>query len=97
MPGGRPAGAPNKNKRGLIYRLREEFPGYHPVVEMARIAMDPNNDVQLRSQMHAQVAKYVTPALKAIEVSGEGGGPLKANVQISFVNSPLDADAPSDD
>jgi hypothetical protein len=77
------AGSPNKNKQGLLARLRREFPGYHPVVEMARIANDLNNDVQLRGQMHSNVAKYVTPALKAIEVSGPDGENLTFNVTIS--------------
>lgn len=66
------AGSPNKNKRGLLARLQREFPEYHPVVEMARIANDPENDVHLRGTMHGNVAKYVTPQMKAIDLNMSG-------------------------
>ena len=72
----RPAGTPNKPKRALLKLLQEQFPDYHPVVEMAKIAHDLDNDISLRSSMHKEVAQYVTPKLKAVEVSGN----LDANI-----------------
>ena len=66
----RPAGVPNKRKAALLKRLGEEFPDYHPVAELARIAMDPENDTATRLQAHKEVAKYVEPQLKAVEHSG---------------------------
>lgn len=71
----RPAGVPNKPKRRLLQLLQEKYPGYHPVLEMAKIA-NTTDDQQLAANMHKEVAKYVEPALKAIEHTGEGGGPL---------------------
>jgi hypothetical protein len=51
--------------------LRDEFGDeYHPVVEMARIATNMDNDVGLRMQANREVAKYVVPQLKAIEHTG---------------------------
>jgi hypothetical protein len=79
---GRPVGASNKNKRGLMARLQREFPGYHPIVEMARIANDPAQEVGLRAQMHTQVAKYVTPQLKAVEHTGADGAQLEITVNV---------------
>ena len=60
--------------------LQERYPGYHPVIKMADIAMDESNDVQLRANMHKEVAKYVTPQLKAIEHSGPDGQQLQIGI-----------------
>ena len=68
----RPAGLPNKNKQALIALLEAKYPGYHPVVEMAGIANDMDNDLSTRFQAHKEVAQYVTPKLKAVEVQMEG-------------------------
>lgn len=73
----RPAGSLNKPKRALLKLLQERYPDYHPVVEMAKIANDDTNDVNLRSQMHKEVAKYVEPMLKAVEHTGDIQGDIK--------------------
>ena len=77
---GRKTGSVSKVKVGLLARLKREFPGYHPIVEMARIAHNAENDVALRAQMHTQIAKYVTPQLKSVEHKGLGPG--ATNIQI---------------
>ncbi len=64
------AGSPNKNKQALIALLQAKYPGYHPVMEMAAIGNDPENDLQTRFNAHKEVAQYVTPKLKAVEHSG---------------------------
>jgi len=66
-------GSPNKNKRGLLARLQQDFPNYHPIVEMARVANDPNADPQARFAANKEVAKYVTPQLKAVDLTGDLG------------------------
>lgn len=77
---GRPAGTPNRSKRALIALLQETYPGYHPVLEMAKIAHDLNNDVTLRSQMHKEVAQYVTPKLKAVEIDLTNHSPVQVQI-----------------
>ncbi len=72
----RPAGTPNKNKQALIALLEAKYPGYHPVVEMAAIANDQENDLQTRFNAHKEVAQYVTPKLKALEVQAEVEGEI---------------------
>ena len=69
----RTLGATNKNKRGLLARLQQDFPNYHPIVEMARVANDPNADPQARFAANKEVAKYVTPQLKAVDLTGDLG------------------------
>lgn len=79
---GRKKGVPNKDKRALMDRIEALYPGYHPVIAMAAIANDESGDVDLamRFQAHKEVAQYVEPKRKAIEHSGEGGGPLTVQI-----------------
>ena len=77
----RTKGALNKNKQGLQARLQREFPEYHAVIEMARIANDPENDLQTRFNAHKEVAKYVTPQLKAVDLTVEGRMTLMRKVK----------------
>lgn len=74
--GGRQKGTPNKPKRALLALLREKYPNYHPVLEMAKIAHE-TADVSLAAQMHKEIAQYVEPKLKAVELTGAEGGPLR--------------------
>lgn len=39
----------------------------------------------LRGQMNAELAQYIAPKRKAIEVTGEEGGPLQHNLMVEFV------------
>jgi hypothetical protein len=67
------AGSPNKLKQSLLARLDARFPGWHPVVQMAEMANDETLSTQDRFQAAKEVAKYVTPQLKAIEhLDGDG-------------------------
>jgi hypothetical protein len=78
----RPAGVPNKPKRALLRLLQEKYPGYHPVLSMAEIANNPDNDVTLRAQMHKEVARYVEPLLQAVSIGNDvDGGPVKLVIE----------------
>jgi len=66
---GRVAGAPNKNKSLLIRTIKKQFPDYDAIIELVRIAVDTDNDVSVRLQANKEVAQYVYPKLKAIEVA----------------------------
>lgn len=78
--GGRVAGTPNAERKELYQLLNDNFPGYHPVVAMAIIANDDGNDIDLKFQAHKEVAKYVCPQLKAVEVTGVGGEAMEIRV-----------------
>lgn len=67
--GGRKKGTPNKRNQEIQAKL--DALGCDPIEGMARIAMDENNDVSLRGKMFAELAQYVLPKRKAVEVSGE--------------------------
>lgn len=82
---GRPKGSENRNKRAMRQLLQSKYPGYEPVMEMAKAAMEAtaialenkqlgNNDIELWMQVveaHNKVAKYVTPQLAAVKVEAE--------------------------
>ena len=65
------AGIPNKNKQALIALLEVKYPGYNPVVSMAEIANDMDNDLPTRFNAHKEVAQYIVPKLKALEITGD--------------------------
>ena len=47
--------------------------------------------LELRGQMYKELAQYVAPKRKAIEVSGEGGKPIEGNWIVEFISaSPKD-------
>ena len=64
------AGSPNKNKQALIKLLELKYPGYNPILEMAAIATDEENDLHTRFTAHKEIAQYIVPKLKAVEHSG---------------------------
>lgn len=59
-------------------RARHGLTSYDPVVAMALIGCDPANssDPSLVLSAHKEVAKYLHPTLKQVEVAGPGGGPV---------------------
>ena len=90
--GGRKKGTPNKDKQELIDMIQAEYPDYHPLLALAEIANtdivkfsgvdDDGNpitiiDHNLKFQASKEVCKYIVPQLKAVELTGKGGEPIK--------------------
>jgi len=65
--GGRVAGTPNR-KTQEISELLESL-GCYPIEGMARIAMDEKQTPELRGRMYAELAQYLYPKRKAVEVA----------------------------
>ena len=78
--GGRTKGTPNKRTFAVAETL--EALGCDPIQGMARIAMDESQPMQLRATMFRELAQYVAPKRKAIEVTGEDGSPVKTELTI---------------
>lgn len=55
----------------LLGLLQKEYPSYHPLVSIARIAHNSEADLKLQFECHKTIAKYVEPELKSIEVKGD--------------------------
>jgi len=69
--GGRQKGTLNKNKQALAVMLAAKFPEYDPVIHMAEIANDPENEQSVRFNASKEVAKYRHAQLKAVDVQGD--------------------------
>jgi len=89
-------GIPNKPKRRLLQILEEQYPGWHPVTQLAGIANDESNDLRTRMDAAKEVAQYVTPKLKAIEIQGNTDTSLSELLQQLKDASVLAADSPSE-
>lgn len=67
---GRPTGSLNKNKDKLLRNLKEVYgDDFDPIMKMAAIASKEENDDTLRLNAWKEVAQYVYPKLKAVEIS----------------------------
>ena len=70
--GGRKKGTPNKRTQALLDAIGDVCPDYDPVVSMAIIANDVTQELSIRVQCHKEVAQYVHPKRKALEVDMQG-------------------------
>lgn len=75
--GGRLPGTPNKKSLAIRELLAQKYPGYNPVLSLVEIAQDPGNEITIRLQAHKEVAKYMAPQLKAIEIRDENEDEVK--------------------
>ena len=69
--GGRSKGTPNK--KNLSIQAKFESIGCDPLEGMARIAEEAmaTQDYQLAGNMYKELAQYVAPKRKAVEISGD--------------------------
>lgn len=72
--GGRQKGTPNKVSLDVAAILAKM--DCCPFKGMAEIAQDPNASLELRGRMLSELAQYIGPKRKAIEVSGPEGEPV---------------------
>lgn len=54
----------------MLALIRSEFPGYHPVVSIARIAHS-TGDERIELDCHKTIASFITPTLRAVEVRAQ--------------------------
>jgi hypothetical protein len=69
--GGRVAGTPNRKTQEVTELL--ESLGCSPIEGMARIAMNEAHPPELRGRMYAELAQYVAPKRKSVEMSAADG------------------------
>jgi hypothetical protein len=69
--GGRTKGTPNKRTQAVADRL--EALGCDPIEGMARLAMDETVEKSIRAQMYRELAQYVAPKRRAVEVQADVG------------------------
>ena len=70
--GGRTIGAPNKRTLEAMQKLDEL--GCDPIEGMALIAMDESNSIELRAKMLAELAPYIYPKRKTMDIASNNDG-----------------------
>jgi hypothetical protein len=76
--GGRVAGTPNRRTVEVQQKLAAL--GCDPIEGMARLALDESNPPELRGRMFAELAQYVAPKRKAIEMDRPEKQPVVFNI-----------------
>ena len=75
---GRPKGSLGEKTKAVQAKLEEL--GCDPIEALANISMDTSNTPELRFQANKELAQYVSPKRKAIEMDANLDGGLKVNV-----------------
>ena len=78
--GSRNKGIPNKRTMAVTEKL--EALDRDPIEGMARMALDESQPIRLRAPMYKELAQYVAPKRKAVEVTGEDGGSVKTEMTV---------------
>jgi len=52
----------------VLSLIHTKFPNYHPLLAMAEMAHDTNVEDSVKFNCHKELARYVAPQLKAVEV-----------------------------
>lgn len=81
--------APVSNGDRVLQMIRQKYPGYHPLMAIAEIAHEPEQDPKVRLDCHKTIAKYVAPELRSIDVKGEVTSTRR--VIVSLFQDELDA------
>jgi len=90
--GGRQKGTPNKKNQALIDRLKEL--GCDPIEDMALVCKEAKaeGDHNLLLSAAKELAQYVYPKRKAVELTGDDGGPLEIKgIQVVGISSATDS------
>jgi hypothetical protein len=79
--GGRLRGTLNRRTMDIHALLAKM--GCDPIEGMARIAMDCSNPVEIRARMYAELAQYVAPKRKAVQVEASVANRVTFNIGIT--------------
>ena len=80
--GGRKKGTPNKRTQQAAELLWEL--GCNPIRSMAEIAANKQHPIELRAKMYTELAHYVYPKRKAVDLHHDGlDAPFKFTLKIN--------------
>lgn len=84
---GEPPAKAQAVKDRLWKALKKEYgEDFEPIVKMAEIGMDDNNDVETRLRAWKEISPYLYPKLKQVEISGNEDQPLRTKVVMEIVD-----------
>ena len=83
--GGRAKGVKNKGTQSIIDKLIDLK--CDPIEGMAKIATQAmgEGDMQLAGQMFKELAQYVAPKRKSVEITGDNGAPIELSSSFNFI------------
>ena len=87
--GGRKVGTPNKASQQIVEKLKAL--GCDPIEGMAHIAMDTFNPLEIRARMYAELAQYVAPKRKSVEIDTGKNERIVFNIGIPVRHQVVDA------
>ena len=77
---GRPIGSRNKRSEMLIDKMEKRFPNWCPIEQMAQIAQDENQPIEIRAKCADRVAAYMYAKPK--EEKAQDLSPMKDMAQL---------------
>jgi hypothetical protein len=90
--GGRKKGTPNKATLTVAEKL--EALGCDPIEGMARIAMDEKNSPETRGRYYSELAQYLYPKRKPVDLSSDQSAVINVNTTLDLGGSDV-GDRPS--
>lgn len=90
--GGRKKGTPNKATLTVAEKL--EALGCDPIEGMARIAMDEKNSPETRGRYYSELAQYLYPKRKPVDLSSDQSAVINVNTTLDLGGSDV-GDQPS--
>ena len=90
--GGRARGTPNKATDALARKLTKL--GCDPIEGLAKIALDPATETVLKVRCFAELAQYIYPKRKAVDLDSSKESELRVRVEtigcpVDFGNLPM--------
>jgi hypothetical protein len=82
--GGRKPGTPNRKTQALTEKLAAM--GCDPIEGLAGIAMDANTSPELRVRCFSELAQYVYPKRKAVDIAATGPNGEPSSIRVEFVD-----------
>ena len=83
--GGRKKGTPNKATLTVAEKL--EALGCDPIEGMARIAMDEKNSPETRGRYYSELAQYLYPKRKPVDLSSDKSAVINVNTTLDLGGS----------
>jgi hypothetical protein len=73
---GRKKGQEGVARREIRRLLADAHPDWHPALQLAEIARDPESNKELQASCCKEILQYLCPKLRSVEHTGEGDGGL---------------------